>query len=123
MKDGIIDISAFEDLLHARKRIAPHIRRNPERTSNYFSKIARCVLFLNCETFQEPGALDLCGAANAVFYQTGIKNNRSCSTFLVRSSFLPDRCDDETGSRLPHNDAPRGATGKEGRSASLWRLG
>ena len=71
MKDGMIDISACEDLLHARHRIAPHIRRNPVHTLNYFSKLARCVLFLNCEKFQELGTSDLCGAANAIFVPDG----------------------------------------------------
>ena len=67
MKDSVIDIPTYEDMLDAHERIAPHIQRTPVLTSDYLSEIAGCNLFFKCENFQEPGAFKVRGATNAVF--------------------------------------------------------
>ena len=67
MKDSVIDIPTYEDMLDAHERIAPHIQRTPLLTSDYLSEIAGCNLFFKCENFQEPGAFKVRGATNAVF--------------------------------------------------------
>ena len=67
MKDSVIDIPTYEDMLEAHKRITPHIQRTPLRTSDYLSEFAGCNLFFKCENFQEPGAFKVRGATNAVF--------------------------------------------------------
>ena len=67
MKDSVIDIPTYKDMLEAHERIAPHIQRTPLRTSDYLSEVAGCNLFFKCENFQEPGAFKVRGATNAVF--------------------------------------------------------
>ncbi|GHE02944.1 serine/threonine dehydratase [Defluviimonas sp. 20V17] len=66
MRDQIY-IPTYEDMLGAHKRIAPHIRRTPVRTSDYLNELTGAELFFKCENFQEPGAFKVRGAANAVF--------------------------------------------------------
>lgn len=60
-------VPTYDDMLAAHERIAPHIRRTPVRTSDYLNERAGAQLFFKCESFQEPGAFKVRGAANAVF--------------------------------------------------------
>ena len=60
-------IPSYEDMIEARKRIEPHIRRTPVRSSQYLNELAGCEIFFKCENFQEPGAFKVRGATNAVF--------------------------------------------------------
>lgn len=60
-------IPTYEDMLDAHRRIQPHIRRTPVRTSDYLNDLTGARLFFKCENFQEPGAFKVRGAANAVF--------------------------------------------------------
>ena len=68
MKDvSEMNIPTYEDMLDAHKRIEPHIRRTPVRTSHYLNELTGAELFFKCENFQEPGAFKVRGATNAVF--------------------------------------------------------
>ncbi len=67
MQDNDMDIPTYQDMLDAHKRIEPHIRRTPVRTSDYLDELTGARLFFKCENFQEPGAFKVRGAANAVF--------------------------------------------------------
>jgi len=60
-------IPTYDDMLDAHKRIEPHIRRTPIRTSDYLNELIGAELFFKCENFQEPGAFKVRGATNAVF--------------------------------------------------------
>ena len=62
-----MNIPTYEDMLDAHKRIEPHIRRTPVRTSHYLNELTGAELFFKCENFQEPGAFKVRGATNAVF--------------------------------------------------------
>ncbi|NBD29774.1 MAG: pyridoxal-phosphate dependent enzyme [Alphaproteobacteria bacterium] len=67
MKDTIMDIPTYDDMLAAHDRIAPHIRRTPLRVSDDLNDRTGARLFFKCENFQEPGAFKVRGATNAVF--------------------------------------------------------
>ncbi|WP_027260135.1 beta-hydroxyaspartate dehydratase BhcB [Leisingera aquimarina] len=67
MKDTVMYIPTYEDMLAAHERIQPHIRRTPVRTSAYLNELTGAELFFKCENFQEPGAFKVRGASNAVF--------------------------------------------------------
>lgn len=83
MKDSVIDIPTYEDMLEAHKRITPHIQRTPLRTSDYLSEVAGCNLFFKCENFQEPGAFKVRGATNAVF---GLNDEQAIKGVATHSS-------------------------------------
>lgn len=67
MKDSVMYIPTYEDMLAAHERIQPHIRRTPVRTSAFLNELTGAELFFKCESFQEPGAFKVRGATNAVF--------------------------------------------------------
>ena len=67
MKDLVLDIPTYDDMLDAHERIKPHIRETPVRVSDYLDELTGARLFFKCENFQEPGAFKVRGAANAVF--------------------------------------------------------
>ncbi len=83
MKDVVIDIPTFDDMLDAYKRTAHHIHRTPMRTSDYLSEVAGCDLFFQCENFQEPGAFKVRGATNAVF---GLNDEQAIKGVVTPSS-------------------------------------
>ena len=60
-------IPAFEDMLAAHDRIAPHIHRTPVLTSSFLDDLTGARLFFKCENFQKAGAFKVRGASNAVF--------------------------------------------------------
>ena len=80
MRNSVIDIPTYEDMLVAHERIAPHILRTPLRTSDYLSEVAGCNLFFKCENFQEPGAFKVRGATNAVFGLNDAQAKKGVST-------------------------------------------
>jgi len=57
----------FADLLAARERIAPHIKRTPVVTSDALDAATNARLFFKCENLQAVGAFKTRGACNAVF--------------------------------------------------------
>ncbi len=67
MKDTTMALPTYDDMLKARDRIAPHIRRTPVLTSDYLNELTGARLFFKCENFQEAGAFKVRGASNAVF--------------------------------------------------------
>ncbi len=60
-------IPTLQDMLTARKRIAPHVHRTPVLTSSYLNGLTGAELFFKCENFQKAGAFKVRGACNAVF--------------------------------------------------------
>ena len=74
------DIPTYEDMLTARQRIQPYIRRTPIRTSDYLDEIAGAQLFFKCENFQEAGAFKVRGASNAVFGLTAAQAKNGVAT-------------------------------------------
>ncbi len=60
-------IPTLQDMLTARKRIAPHVHRTPVLTSSYLDGLTGAELFFKCENFQKAGAFKVRGACNAVF--------------------------------------------------------
>lgn len=56
-----------EDLLAARRRIAPFVHRTPILTNRTFDDAAEAKLFFKCENLQRCGAFKMRGATNAVF--------------------------------------------------------
>ena len=83
MKDMVMHIPSYEDMLEAHERIEPHIRRTSVRTSDYLNELAGCELFFKCENLQEPGAFKVRGAANAVF---GLDDKRAAKGVATHSS-------------------------------------
>ena len=75
-----MDIPAYDDMLAAHERIAPHVRRTPVRTSDHLDELAAAKLFFKCENFQEPGAFKVRGAANAVFGLAGRQMEKGVAT-------------------------------------------
>lgn len=57
---------AFTEILAARKRIAPHIRKTPLRRANALSNRARVPVLIKCEHQQTTGSFKLRGATHAV---------------------------------------------------------
>lgn len=60
-------IPTFDDVLAARKRIAPYVHRTPIMTSSFLNELVGAELFFKCENFQKAGAFKVRGASNAVF--------------------------------------------------------
>lgn len=100
MKDGIMDIPTYEDMLAAHERIKPHIHRTPVRRSAYLDELSGAQLFFKCENFQEPGAFKVRGASNAVFglsedqARKGVAthssgNHASCLSFAAMKRGIP----------------------------------
>ena len=52
----------LDDVLAARERIAPHVRRTPVLTSSAVDALASARVYLKCETFQRVGAFKARGA-------------------------------------------------------------
>ncbi len=67
MKDALMDIPSYDDMLVAHERIRPHIRRTPVLRSDHLSDLTGADLSFKCENLQEPGAFKVRGASNAVF--------------------------------------------------------
>ncbi|MFN3723366.1 MAG: beta-hydroxyaspartate dehydratase BhcB [Paracoccaceae bacterium] len=67
MKDLMMTVPTFEDVVAAHERIRPHIHRTPVLTSSYFNELTGAELFFKCENFQKAGAFKVRGACNAVF--------------------------------------------------------
>ena len=74
------DIPTYDDMLTARQRIQPYIRRTPIRTSDYLDEIVGAQLFFKCENFQEAGAFKVRGASNAVFGLTAAQAKNGVAT-------------------------------------------
>ncbi|WP_424932399.1 beta-hydroxyaspartate dehydratase BhcB [Amaricoccus macauensis] len=83
MKDGIMDVPTYEDMLVAHERIKPHVLRTPVRRSAYLDELSGAQLFFKCENFQEPGAFKVRGASNAVF---GLNEDRARKGVATHSS-------------------------------------
>lgn len=75
-----MDKPDFADIEKAAKRIQPHIRRTPVRTSSHINQKAGCEVFLKCENFQRTGAFKFRGACNAVMSLTGEEASRGVVT-------------------------------------------
>ncbi len=60
-------VPAFDDVLAAAARIAPHVHRTPVMTSAHFDALTGAALFFKCENLQKVGAFKARGACNAVF--------------------------------------------------------
>ncbi len=76
-------LPTYDDMLAARDRIAPHIRRTAVRTSDYLDELTGASLFFKCENFQEPGAFKVRGATNAVF---GLSDDQARAGVATHSS-------------------------------------
>ncbi|WP_299084804.1 beta-hydroxyaspartate dehydratase BhcB [uncultured Ruegeria sp.] len=76
-------IPTYEDMLAAHRRIEPHIRRTPVRSSDYLNELTGAEIFFKCENFQEPGAFKVRGATNAVF---GLDDERAEKGVATHSS-------------------------------------
>lgn len=93
-------IPTYDDMLAAHKRIKPHIRHTPVRTSDYLNELTGAQLFFKCENLQEPGAFKVRGASNAVFglsdsqAQKGVAthssgNHASCLSYAAMLRGIP----------------------------------
>ncbi|WP_183507733.1 beta-hydroxyaspartate dehydratase BhcB [Methylobacterium brachythecii] len=60
-------IPTLEDMLEARRRIAPYVHRTPVLTSRILNELTGAQLFFKCENLQKAGAFKARGASNAVF--------------------------------------------------------
>jgi len=80
MKDTIMDIPTYDDMLAAHDRIALHVRRTPVRVSDHLNDLTGAQMFFKCENFQEPGAFKARGAANAVFGLDAAQAERGVAT-------------------------------------------
>ncbi len=67
MKDEVMQIPTYDDVVAAHDRIRPYIHRTPVLTSSYFNGLTGAQLFFKCENFQKAGAFKVRGASNAVF--------------------------------------------------------
>ncbi|MGY6548679.1 MAG: beta-hydroxyaspartate dehydratase BhcB [Roseinatronobacter sp.] len=68
MKDlADLALPAYEDVVTAHARIAPHVHCTPVLTSSYLDALTGAQLFFKCENFQKAGAFKVRGASNAVF--------------------------------------------------------
>ncbi len=67
MKDQVMQIPTYDDVVAAHYRIRPYIHRTPVLTSSYFNGLTGAQLFFKCENFQKAGAFKVRGASNAVF--------------------------------------------------------
>jgi threonine dehydratase len=83
MKDLVLDLPTYEDMLTAHERIKPHIRRTEVLTSPYLDELSGAQLFFKCENFQVPGAFKVRGAANAVF---GLDEDQASKGVATHSS-------------------------------------
>jgi len=75
-----MSIPNFEDVLQARERIAPYIRRTPVLTSSYLNDLTGAELFFKCENFQKAGVFKARGACNAVFGLTDAQAAKGVAT-------------------------------------------
>ncbi len=75
-----MSIPNFEDVLQARERIAPYIRRTPVLTSSYLNDLTGAELFFKCENFQKAGVFKVRGACNAVFGLTDAQAAKGVAT-------------------------------------------
>ncbi|WP_298934568.1 beta-hydroxyaspartate dehydratase BhcB [uncultured Ruegeria sp.] len=93
-------IPTYEDMLAAHRRIEPHIRRTPVRSSDYLNELTGAEIFFKCENFQEPGAFKVRGATNAVFglddeqAEKGVAthssgNHASCLSYAAKLRGIP----------------------------------
>jgi threonine dehydratase len=76
-------IPTYEDVLAARRRIAPYVHRTPVLTSSYLDGLTGAKLFFKCENFQKAGAFKARGASNAVF---SLPDERAASGVATHSS-------------------------------------
>ena len=100
MKDLVLDIPTYEDMLAAHERIKPYIRRTPVLTSDRLNDLTGAQIFFKCENLQEPGAFKVRGASNAVFglseeqAQKGVAthssgNHASCLSYAAMLRGIP----------------------------------
>lgn len=80
---GAGDIPAFEHVVEAHERIAPHVHRTPILTSQFMNGLAGAELFFKCENFQKAGAFKARGASNAVF---GLSDEQASKGVATHSS-------------------------------------
>ncbi len=73
-------IPAWDDVVAAHERIAPHIRRTEVITSDALDQQTGASLFFKCENLQQPGAFKVRGASNAVFGLTEEQAVRGVAT-------------------------------------------
>ena len=78
-----MEIPTYEDMLAAHKRIEPHIRKTPVRSSDFLNELTGAQLFFKCENFQEPGAFKVRGATNAAF---GLDDQQASKGVATHSS-------------------------------------
>lgn len=64
MQQDLTEAPSLQDILDARVRIAPHIRRTPILRADKIEPAAGCQLYLKPETLQVTGAFKLRGALN-----------------------------------------------------------
>lgn len=83
MKDLAVYIPTLDDMLAARKRIAPYIHRTPVLTSRMLNELSGAELFFKCENLQKAGAFKARGASNAVF---GLSDQQAAKGVATHSS-------------------------------------
>jgi len=59
-------VITLDDIVAARRRIAPHIRQTPLMTATRLGDAAGVALSLKCESFQKTGSFKVRGALNAI---------------------------------------------------------
>ena len=70
----------YQDLLEAKKRIAPFINKTPILTSQSINKLLETNVFLKCENFQKVGAFKFRGATNAVQLLSNEQKSKGVAT-------------------------------------------
>ncbi len=73
----------YDDVLAARKRIEPYVKRTPVLTSSYLNRLSGAELFFKCENLQKAGAFKVRGACNAVF---GLDESQAAKGVATHSS-------------------------------------
>ncbi|KWT69304.1 Threonine dehydratase, catabolic [Hyphomicrobium sulfonivorans] len=78
-----MQIPTLDDMLAARRRIAPHVHNTPVMTSRKLNELVGAQLFLKCENFQKAGAFKARGALNAVL---GLSEEQAANGVATHSS-------------------------------------
>jgi len=71
----------FEQILEARRRVGPFVRRTPVVTSRAFDERAGCRVFFKCENLQRTGAFKIRGATNRLRSLADDERRRGVTAF------------------------------------------
>jgi threonine dehydratase len=72
---------SFDDVMAARERIAPRVRRTPVLTSRFIDERLGCRVFFKCEMFQRTGAFKARGAFSRLTQLTPEERERGVVAF------------------------------------------